>query len=569
MSKNLQEQSTKKDHSVVSEKEAYAAGKIQLSDRLGDAHFNPLPTKNLIICLCSLALGSIISFADQTGVTVALPYIAKDLGAENTINWAGTASLLANTVCQVLFGRVSDIFGRKSVMLACLLILVIADLCCGFAQTGLQFYIFRAFAGIGNGGVSSLTMVILSDITTLEQRGKYQGILGSSVGVGNAVGPFIMAAFHSKYSWRGFYYMLAPLGCIVIVTIYFLVEDRGEQLNQVLTKKDKMKKIDYLGLLTATVALTLLLVPISGGGTSYPWNSPKVIIMIIVGGLCFISFLLIEWKIPQLPMIPLEIFKVPSLSLILGSSFLFGMTYFSFLYYMPYFFQIVRDKDLVQASIFILPLVLSQAAMSIASGQLITRTQHYLPSVIFGYFTWLFGIALLRLWDKEINDGICALILLIMGTGVGFTFQPTMVAAQAQAKKSQRAVVISTRNVMRSFGGAVGIAVGSTIISNSLLKKINQKGIDLPPEYVNYMKGHIFNKIKTNQLTSQEADVVKNMYVLALRNYFYVLIPLIAICLISSLFIRDRGLKCIDEPQNINNEPELNLSISTSSSATR
>lgn len=173
-----------------------------LEDKLGDSHVNLLPKKKLIICLMGMSLSLFACFCDQTSVTVALPYIAKDLHATDSINWAGTSALVANCVSQVLFGRFADIFGRKTVLLFSLCLLMISNMLCGFAQTAVQFYIFRAFAGIGAGGTQSLTMVIVSDIVTLRQRGKFQGILGANVGLGNAVGPLIMGVYTEKQIGR-------------------------------------------------------------------------------------------------------------------------------------------------------------------------------------------------------------------------------------------------------------------------------------------------------------------------------------------------------------------------------
>ncbi|EGV64972.1 hypothetical protein PSN45_005325 [Yamadazyma tenuis] len=542
--------------------------RTELAERLGDAHISILPRKNLIILLCSMSLTLMLSFADQTGVTIGLSTIGKDLHCETTINWAGTASLLSNCVCQILFGRLSDIFGRKHVMIVCLFILSIADLCCGFAQTGIQFFIFRAFAGIGNGAVSSLSMVILSDVVTLEQRGKYQGILGASVGVGNAIGPFIMAGFIKSYSWRGFYYFVSPTMIANIAVVHFLVKNtKKENLDNILSTKDKLKQIDYLGIITAAIGLTLILVPISGGGSTFAWNSPLVIVMFIVGTLSLVGFVVIEWKIPELPMIPLHLFKVPSLCLLLASSFLFGMAYYGFLYYMPYFFNIVKQKSEVQSAVFLVPLVLCQAVGSIISGQIISRTGHYILTVIVGYSLWCLSNGLLILWSRTLPEYAEVLILIVMGTGVGFTFQPTMVAAQAQAKKSDRAVVISTRNVLRSFGGAVGIAVGSTIVSNSLLSEIaTERGLsNLPDDYLEYLESNIYAKIEIKGLSAGQVNHVIGMYEKALRNYFYLLIPLIGVCLVSSFFIKDRGLQCIDEADQRKIVESSSSSVSNSS----
>lgn len=566
--------------------EAKMVALADLADKLGDSHMNILPKKQLIVVLCSVSLGLLIAFADQTAVAVAMNDIGKDLNAQSSINWAGTASLLANTVCQVLFGRFSDIFGRKSVFLSCLMILAISDLACGFSQTGVQYFIFRAFAGIGQGGVSSLSMVMLSDVVTLKQRGKYQGILGTSVGIGNAVGPFIMAAFVSKTTWRDFYHLFAPLMMVIAVVIYYLVPDnkkaKGKEGN-VLSRSEKFKKIDYLGLLSATISLTFILVPLSGGGSTYAWNSPLVIAMFVIGGVFFVAFLLIEWKIPELPMIPLRLFTNPLLCLILASNFLFGMVYYSVLFYIPYYFQIVRGLDEVKTSIFLLPIVLMQALWSTILGNVITYTGHYLPVVLFGYSCWTIGCGLLLIWNEQTKYGVCIACLLMIGIGIGCTFQPTMVAAQAQSKKADRAVVISTRNVIRSFGGSAGIAIASTIISNSLISSIDtiqqnpSRYANIPTNYLISLKSEIYSKIDTTQLNSEQVKIIQGVYMKSIRNYFYILLPFIGVCLLSSLFIRDRGLQCLDETPIENDKKDIesnevhevgNYSIRTSTDMT-
>ncbi|CAK7904722.1 citrate exporter 1 [[Candida] anglica] len=546
--------------------------KRDLSDKLGDSHVNLLPRKQVLIVLLAVSLGLFISFADQTGVTVAMSQIGKDLNAQTTINWAGTSSLLANTICQVLFGRLSDIYGRKSVLLTCIGILAISDLACGFAQTGVQFFIFRAFAGIGNGGVSSLSMVILSDVVTLKQRGKYQGILGASVGVGNAIGPFIMSAFAKSSSWRSFYYTLTPIVVLVGISIYFLVPGTSDS-DRVLSSSEKLKTIDYWGILSSSSSLTLLLVAISGGGTSYAWNSPLIISMFSIGGVLFATFLIIEWKVSKLPMIPLRLFKNPSLCLILASNFFFGMTYYSVLFYIPYYFQIIRQNSEIESSVFILPLVLCQALFSTVSGNIVTYTGHYIFVVLAGYSIWLLSCGLLIIWNVNTNYGVNVIVLLLMGIGVGSTFQPTMVAAQAQSKKADRAVVISTRNVIRSFGGAVGIAIASTVISNTMYAKIEQGLVNpelianISKEYLYYMKDHIYNQIEVDKLTPTQVEIIKSMYMNSMRNYFYLLSPFIGLCLISSFFVKDRGLQCIDEI-NIGGRKDVESGISTSTSRT-
>lgn len=271
--------------------------------------------------------------------------------------------------------------------------------------------------------------------------------------------------------------------------------------------------------------------------------------MFTIGGALFLVFLLVEWKIPELPMIPMTLFTRISLALILGSNFFFGMAYYGFTFYIAYYYQIVRGLDSIHSSILMLPLVIPQSVVSVISGQIISYTGHYIYVVIFGYSIWTLSCGLTLLFDLNTNYGIIVIVLLLMGSGVACTFQPTMVAAQSQAKKSERAVVISCRNVIRSFGGAMGLAIASLIISNTLISEINHQrsqGV-LPNDYLNYMQNHIYSKIDTSVLTHDQVVVVRQMYMTSIRNFFYLTIPLLAICLITNLFVKDKGLQCIDE----------------------
>ena len=222
---------------------------------------NLLPRSQLIFVFSIVSVVIFIAFIDQNGISTTLPTIAADLDARNTVSWAGTSSLLANTTFQMLYGRLSDIFGRKTVFLAAIGFLSIADLLCGLSQNASMFYVFRAVAGIGSGGITNLAMIIVSDTVTLEQRGKYQGIIGSMVGLGNVVGPFVAAAIASKTTWRVFFWMLAPLTALTAVMSYFYLPSKPRTASV----SESVRKVDFGGTFTSSLGIIFLLIPISGG----------------------------------------------------------------------------------------------------------------------------------------------------------------------------------------------------------------------------------------------------------------------------------------------------------------
>ena len=245
-----------------------------------------------------------VAYADQNGIAVALPAMAKDLDAASTISWAGTSSMIANTLFQVLYGRLSDIFGRKVVYLCAIGLFAVADILNATAQAPWALYVFRGLAGIGTGGINSLTMMIVSDIVTLQDRGRYQGILGSSIGLGNTAGPFISAAFVQTTTWRGFFFLMSPLMFLCGVSAFFLLPSTVPPCQNQKEMVQKAKLIDGWGLLAGSVAIIFTLIPISGGGSYFEWNSPMMISMLAIGGVALVVFIFVEWKVAQLPMVP-------------------------------------------------------------------------------------------------------------------------------------------------------------------------------------------------------------------------------------------------------------------------
>lgn len=271
---------------------------------------NLLPRVRLLIVFSTLAFAFLITYADQNGIAVSLPTIAKDLDARDTISWAGTSSFVGNTVFQVLYGRLSDLFGRKAVYISALILLAVADILCATAQKGPALYGFRAMAGIAMGGINSLTMIIVSDIVTLQQRGYYQGLLGGCIGLGNIIGPFVSAAFAQKATWRGFFFLIGPLAAVSAVVSFFLVPSAMPSRK----RRETLHLIDYYGIATGSVAIVFFLVPISGAGSYFAWDSAMVISMLAISACAFVAFLVVEWKVSPLPVMPR---KFTSVSLII------------------------------------------------------------------------------------------------------------------------------------------------------------------------------------------------------------------------------------------------------------
>jgi hypothetical protein len=345
-------------------------------------------------------------------------------------------------------------------------------------------------------------------------------------------------------TWRGLFYLLAPLTSLVVVASWKWLPTNMPKLNL----KETIAKIDFLGLVTGTAAVILLLIPTSEGGhVGTPWDSPLVIAMFSVGGLSFVAFLLIEWKWAELPMMPLAMFRKASVAAMLAQSFLLGAAYYTYLYFVPLYFQNVRGYTPLQAAALQLPLVVSQSSFSTGAGFYMSRFNRYAEIIWCGFGVWTLGAGLLILADDTIHIGLVSFFLIIVGMGTGCVFQPTLVALQAHCPKAQRAVVTSNRNFLRSSGAAVGLAVSSAILANVLKSS-------LPPN-LSEVANSTFATPDLTRYSVAERAAIKAAYTSASRAVFTWCVPLTGICILLTFFVKDHGLVRKEERQAVSPRP--------------
>ncbi|EWZ29891.1 hypothetical protein FOZG_16745 [Fusarium oxysporum Fo47] len=411
------------------------------------------------------------------------------------------------------------------------LLLCVADLLCSLSQNAIMFYVSRAIAGIGGGGVQNLVNIIISDIVTLEQRGKIQGVVGGTVGLGNVIGPFIAAGIMQKSSWRVFFWLLTPLSFITAVLAYIFLPSKPPTIGF----WEGISKIDWVGSLVSGAGIVLLLIPISGGGSYFSWDSPLSISFLAVGGALFIAFIGWEWKMAKLPMMPIDIYKNSSLAIMLAQNCLLGAVYQSYLYYVPLYLQNPHQYSAIKSAAVYTPLVAAQMIASIGSGQYISRRLRYGEVIIFGFAIWTLGAGLALLFTRHTSPAVIAVILAIVGTGVGCIFQPTLIALQAHSPKSRRAVIISNRNFYRCIGGACGLAVSAAVLQAQLRAT-------LPTAYKS-----LASSTYVLPESMRQVPAVLDAYMSASHSVFILQVPLIGLCLLGTAFIRDRGLEPVKD----------------------
>lgn len=433
---------------------------------------NTLSKKRLLISIGSLSICLFVSFIDQTSVSTATPAMGDELETGTSTPWIGASFLIASTAFQLINGRLSDIFGRKNLLLICLILMALGDLACGFSQNPVQLFAFRSIAGIGGGGVNSLVMIIVSDITTLENRGKYQGMLGAIIAVANGIGPFLGGAVVESSTWRWVFWMIPIITIPTMFMIWFYLPLKHRSGDYV----EKMKKIDYGGIFLNIASTLLVLIPFSGGGISYAWNSPFLISTITIGVVLAVLFVLYEWKIAKLPIMPLRLYKAPHCSALYGQTFLTGLAYFGNFFYLPLYFQSVLKYSPLASGALILPLVITSSVTSIISGQYMSRVGSYMHCILAGFVLWTLGSGLTLLFNQKTGLGPLIAILIVEGAGIGLTLQPTLVGMYANSRSEDRAVTTGLRNFIRTIGGAFGLVIAGVILSNTLRNQLTAYG---------------------------------------------------------------------------------------------
>ncbi|WVQ85658.1 hypothetical protein IAT38_007824 [Cryptococcus sp. DSM 104549] len=494
---------------------------------------NLLPPKQIIAVSIGLMFALTCSLLDQTIVTTALPTLGRDFNAADISPWVGTAYLLTSTVVQPIYGRLSDIFGRKFTLMGCLFIFLIGSLACSLPQTMIQLIIFRAIQGLGGGGLLTLSIIIITDVVSLKDRGKYQGIFGCVVALSNSCGPLLGGTFTQKTTWRWCFYINLPLtglSIIIIAVLLPLRRVRGSMWG-------KLKKLDYWGSLLTLAWATLVLIALSWAGSRYAWASAGVLAPLLIGLALLGVFIFVEAKVVSLPLVPMHIFNDVSISVNYFTSFLSGVAYYATLYYLPQYFQIVRGDSAIRSGVLTFPLVLLQTVASFTSGFIQSKTGDYWWTLVTGFAIWTIGLGLLSSLEPDTSIAKLCGYQIITGLGAGQTFQTSLVAIQAAVARKDMAAATGLRNFLRMLGGTIALAGCSAIVNNRVKSYLQER-----------LGEEVFKKIladpsQASQLglsAIQIADVAQG-YSKGVNGVFWFCTPCTGICFLATLFFVKRA----------------------------
>lgn len=425
--------------------------------------------RQIMTILGGLMMGMFLAALDQTIMATATRTIADDLQGFNLQAWATTAFLITSTISTPLYGKLSDIYGRRPFFLFAIGIFIVGSIACGLAQNMYELAAFRAIQGIGAGGLMSMALAIIGDIVPPRERAKYQGYFLAVFGSASVLGPVLGGFFAGADSivgitgWRWVFFINVPIGLAAMAVV-------ARVLHLPHTRTDH--RIDWPGALTLIIGLVPLLT-VAEQGREWGWDSGRAIACYVIGALGLIGFWFAERAYGPEALLPLKLFRNRTVAVGSTSSTILGMAMFGGLVTVPLYLQIVKGSSATLAGLQMIPFVLGIMTGSIISGQLIARTGRYRVFPIIGSSLMLVALGLFSLIGADTPLWRTMLIMVLMGLGLGGNMQPMITAVQNAVSPREIGVATSSVTFFRSMGGTLGTAVFLSVLFNVLPGKIS------------------------------------------------------------------------------------------------
>jgi EmrB/QacA subfamily drug resistance transporter len=418
----------------------------------------PLAGRALATVFAALMLGMFLAALDQTIVSTALPTIVGDLGGLNHLSWVVTSYLLASTVSTPIYGKLGDMYGRKPVFLAAIVIFLAGSMLAGLSQTMAELIGFRFLQGAGAGGLMVSAQAIIADIVPPRQRGRYMGLIGSVFAVASVAGPLLGGFFVDQISWRWVFYVNLPVGVLAILIVIFKLHLHTPQTRH---------RIDYAGATLLTGGVGALILLTTWGGTEYAWSSSLILGLGVAGVVLLAAFLWQERRALE-PIVPLALFRssVFNVSSAMGATI--GMAMFGAIIFIPLYLQLVYGVSATQSGLRMLPLMIGLLVAAISSGRAISRIGRYKAFPIAGTGTLVVGMFLLSRLGVGTAPWLASVYMLVVGVGIGLVMQVLVLVVQNDARPENIGVATSTATFFRSMGGSFGVAVFGAIFAARL-----------------------------------------------------------------------------------------------------
>jgi len=475
------------------------------------------------IVFIALVFVLLLAALDQTIVSTALPTIVSELGGLNHLSWIVTAYLLTSTVSAPLYGKLGDLYGRKTVLQSAILIFLLGSTLCGMSQSMLELIAFRALQGLGGGGLLVTTMVVIGDLVPPRERGKYQGFFGAVFGVSTIIGPLIGGFIVEHFTWRWIFYVNLPVGVLALAVIAWAFR---------VPSAERKRVVDYLGAALLSTALVCGVLFTSLGGTTFPWGSPVILGLAACAILCGIAFAFAEFKVRE-PVLPPSLFANRTFSLASVIGFIVGAALFGSLTYLPLFLQVVKGMSPSVSGLHLAPMMLGVLCSSVISGQVIAHTGRYKIFPVIGTGLMTVGMALLAFLRVDTNVWTVSADTLVLGLGLGMVMQVLVMAVQNAVPFEHLGAATAGTTLFRMTGGSIGVALFGAIFSNRIASQSASSisGFDVTAI------------LKGSAGTGQQLTSISEAIAIALQPVFLTAAIMAALAFLLALYLPELPLK--------------------------
>ncbi|WP_328583083.1 MDR family MFS transporter [Streptomyces sp. NBC_00370] len=420
------------------------------------AKAEPQP-RSVRVVLLALMIAMLLAMLDNMIVGTAMPTIVGELGGLEHLSWVVTAYTLATAASTPIWGKLGDLYGRKGVFLTSIVIFLIGSVLSGMAQNMNELIGFRAIQGLGAGGLMVGVMAIIGDLIPPRERGKYQGMMAGVMALAMIGGPLVGGTITDHLGWRWSFYINIPLGAVALIMITTVLH---------LEKKDRSKvKVDYLGAGLLTVGITAIVLVTTWGGTQYDWSSAIIMELIALGVVALIGFVVVQTRAPE-PIMPLHIFRSRNFTVMSLIGFVTGFVMFGATLFLPLYQQAVQGASATNSGLLLLPMLLAMMVISLIAGRVTTNTGKYKIFPILGGGLMVVGLYLLSTMDTDTSRLTSGIYMAVLGAGMGFLMQITMLVAQNSVEMKDMGVASSSTTLFRTLGSSFGVAIMGALFTS-------------------------------------------------------------------------------------------------------
>ncbi|KAI1868202.1 hypothetical protein JX265_007025 [Neoarthrinium moseri] len=496
----------------------------------------------LYLILTAFYLALFLSALDTTIVTQSIPTICSDLGSAAGYVWIGSAYLLASAATGPIWARISDIWGRKVVLLTAVGLFAAASMIAALSANMPMLIAGRVLQGAAGGGMVQLSVITISDLFSVRERSVYLGFSGVVWAVAGSVGPLIGGAFTESVTWRWCFWINLPICGITfgLLVLFLDVNNPRTRLGE------GLRAVDWVGSASILAITTLLLVGLDFGGVIFPWSSPKVICLIAFGALMIGFFILNEQRLAKYPLMPLTVFKSRSNNAVFLIVFSHGMVLIGIEYYMPLYLQSVQQASPLRSGILLLPLIIVQAVGEILGGFLVHRTGRYRESIWVGSVLMTLGTGLYIIFGAGTSVAVVIGLEIVGAVGPSLLFQAPMAAIQNTVSQEDTAAATSSLIFLRSIAMSLSVVIGGVVFQNSMdARQSALAAAGLSKSSLEALSGsQAAANVGITQSIQDPAQrqAVLEAFAWSMRNMFILYTSLAAVAVVASVFIKHQKL---------------------------